>query len=214
MAKVQAAEWEEGLEPVDAELLAIPASIAWTKVATFVAMAFTAACALALALTVRADVAYFFSSSRPVDAGNVLSASAGELPLGQYITLRGEPMASNAVTYERAMFGGRYVAFALAGQRDVWVQVPVGDDASVAMRRGEFRGRLVPAGELGLRFDAVREYLAGTMGQPVSPSTLVLLADEPPRAALSALALVVFALLVVVIDALLLLRWFRPLPVR
>lgn len=203
-----------GLEAADPELLAIAPSMPIARWATFVVMAVTAACAVILAFMLRLDVAYVFTSDAPRVLGDVLGVSPDALPRNGYVRLRGVPMVASSVRYTRAVGGGQYVAFALAGQRDVWVQVPIEDgaDPEQPFTRSEFDGRLVRMRDLGGRFEAVREYLAGPMHQPVDGDAFVLLADETPSDAIWAIGLVLLVIGFVVVDALLLLRWFRPLP--
>lgn len=202
------------LEVEDPELLALAPPLSLRRWATFLVMAVTAACALILAFMLRLDVAYVFSAQEPRPLGDVLAVSADSLPSNGYVRLRGVPMIAHSVRYQRALGGGEYVAFPLAGQREVWVQVPVeeGGDRDAAFQRSEFDGRLVRMGDLGGRFASVREYLAGPMRQPVDADTYVLLAEDTPSEAYWAIGLVLLLIAFVVVDAMLLLRWFRPLP--
>lgn len=118
-------------------------------------------------------------------------------------------MMSRAVRYRRVLTGGEYVVFPLAGQRTVYVQV---EDREDAIGRNEFSGRLVTFAQLGGRMSAVRGYLGREMDLPVSGESFVLLADEGPGSYAWAFMLAALCLLFVLIDVLLLLRWFRPLP--
>lgn len=202
-------------EALDPELLAIAPPLSIRRYATLVVMAFTATCALLLAFLLRLDVAYLFTSATATEVGDVLSADRAGLPSNRFVRIEGAPMASNAVYYQRALGGGAYVTFSLAGQRDVWVQVPVDDgEPMAAFARRSFEGRLVRVGDLGGRFEAVSGYLAGTLHQPIDEGAYLLLADERPTDAWWALALVALVLSFVVIDAVLLVRWFSPLPVE
>jgi len=201
-------------ETLDPELLALAPPLSIRRSLTLLVMAFTATCALLLALMLRLDVAYLFTPSAAANVGDVLSADRSSLPSNRLVRIDGAPMASNAVYYQRAFGSREYVAFSLAGQRDVWVQVPVEDGAELAaFDRRSFEGRLVRVGDLGGRFDAVSGYLAQTLHQPIDESAYILLADERPQSAFWALALVALVLSFVVIDAVLLVRWFKPLPV-
>lgn len=176
-------------------------------------MAFTAACALLLAFLLRLDVAYAFTPAGASAVGDVLSADRAALPTNRLVRIEGAPMASNAVFFRRALGGGEYVTFSLAGQRDVWVQVPVEEGERMrALSQHSFEGRLVRVGDLGGRFDAVSAYLSGTLHQPIDDSAYLLLAGERPSNAWWAIALVALVLSFVAIDAYLLVRWFRPLP--
>lgn len=201
------------LEAADPELLALAPSLSLARWGTFFFMALTASCALMLAFVLRLDVAYLFAPEAPRALGNVLAVSADSLPVNAHVRLEGAPMVATSVRYRRALGGGEYVAFALAGQRDVWVQVPVASgEGDRIFARSSFQGRLVRMRDLGGRFDSVQRYLAGVMRQPVDGDAYILLADEAPSDALWAAALVLLVLGFVFVDAYLLLRWFRPIP--
>jgi hypothetical protein len=103
-----------------------------------------------------------------------------------------------------------FAVFPLAGQRQVFVQVPLEalrDPARIG--QGEWSGRLLTFGQLGGRFLGVREYLARSMGMPVTAESFVVLAEEPPAAYGWALALSGLCLAMIVLTGLLMLRWFR-----
>ena len=103
----------------------------------------------------------------------------------------------------------------MAGQRDVWVQVPVQtDDRQAALGQREFEGRLVRVGELGGRFDAVRRYMSGSMHRPMDADSWVLLAEEAPSDSIWSILAVLLVLGFVAVDAWLILRWFTPLPLE
>lgn len=202
---------------VDEELLRLEASPAmtWRRWGTFLVMAFTAAAATCLALMLRLDVAYVFAPSTPHAIGNVLAADVSELPSNRFVRLEGAPMMSNAVYYEHAVGGDEFMAFCLAGQRDVWVQVPVSEGShDAALARREFEGRLVQVRDLGTRFDSVRNYVTGTLHQPMDGDSWVLLADEEPSGSLWSILAVALVIGFVLVDAWLVLRWFKPLPVE
>lgn len=214
-AAVTALEREEPLLPrpaagVDPDLLALPAPARGRRLATLTLMAAAAAVAVAMLISLRVDVAYFFASDRPDPAGEALSIDPASLTPNTFVSLRGTPMASTRVTYERVL-GDRYAVFPLAGQRRILVQVSANDGfESRASARREFSGRLVTVGTLGRRFAPVRRPLERA-GVPVSSETFVLLADEPPGGYTWALALALLCVLAVFADLFLLLRWFRPI---
>ena len=111
----------------------------------------------------------------------MLSVDLGSLEPNTYVRVRGTPMLSRMVRYDRALSGASYAVFPLAGQRQVFVQMPAEalDDPTRAAP-GEFSGRLMTFGQLGSRFRAVRKYLAGELGMPVTAESFVVLTDEPP----------------------------------
>jgi hypothetical protein len=77
--------------------------------------------------------------------------------------------------------------------------------------RRELSGRLVTVGQLGPRFEPVRAFLAREMAVPLTSESFVLLVDEPPARYGWALVLAGVGLLFVLLNVVLLVRWFRPL---
>jgi hypothetical protein len=159
-------------------------------------------------VSLRHDLAYFFSSTQTIDLGDVRSVDPARLSPNSHVRIEGTPMMSRAVRYRRVLTGGEHVVFPLAGQRTVYVQV---DDRDDAVGNNEFSGRLVTFSQLGGRMTAVRNYLGQQMELPVSGESFILLADEGPGSYAWAFMLAVLCALFVLIDVLLLLRWFRPL---
>lgn len=200
-------------ERIDPELVALPAPPRGRRFAAMVVMALTVVASLGLLTSLRADIDYFFAEGRAVDLGDVGTIDAARLSPNTFVHVRGTPMASGTVRYSRVLSGGAYTVFPLAGQRTVFVQMPVDDpDRSRLEARREFTGRLVTFGDLGGRFSQIRQYLGGTMEMPVSSESFLLLADEPPGSYGWALGLAGICILFILINIGLMLRWFRPLP--
>ncbi len=196
-------------DAVDPELLALPAPPRGRRLSTLAMMALVVVAAMALAVSLRHDLAYFFSSAQTIDLGDVRTVDPATLEPNSHVRISGTPMMSRAVRYRRVLTGGRYVIFPLAGQRTVYVQV---DDRQDALGRSEFSGRLVTFSQVDGRMSAVRNYLGREMSLPVSGESFLILADESPGSYGWALVLAAICALFVLIDVLLLLRWFRPLP--
>jgi hypothetical protein len=176
-------------------------------------MALTVAASLGLAASLRGDVEYFFADSRVVDLGDVGDIEPGALQPNTYVRVEGVPMASGTVRYTRIIGGSTYAVFPLAGQRTVFVQIPVdGPEDERMLSRREYVGRLVTFGQLAGRFGGVRRYLDGAMAMPVSSESFLVLADEPPGSYAWAIALLALCLLFVLVNVWLMVRWFRPLP--
>jgi len=206
-----------GLGPaqgVDEELLALPAPPRGERLLAMGLMAAVVAAALGLLSSLSADVAYRFSAAQAVDLGSVVDLDLSTLQTNAYVRVRGAPMLAHAVRFERALSGQLYAVFPLAGQRQVFVQVPaeaLSDPARVA--QGDWSGRLLSFGQLGGRYRSVRQYLSERMGLPVSAESFVVLAEEAPATYDWALALSGLCVAIIALMAWLLLRWFRPLPV-
>ena len=119
----------------------------------------------------------------------------------------GSSMMSGTVRYRRVVTGESYVVFPLAGQRTVLVQM---SESAASEPRTTYSGRLVRFADLGGRMATVRDYLATTMEMPVTPETYVLLVDETPGSCVWAVALALLSAIFVLVDVMLIVRWFRP----
>jgi hypothetical protein len=199
-------------EGVDDELSALPAPPRGRRLLSMASMVAVVVAALGLLVHLRADVAYSFADERVSDLGEVAAVDLSELEPNRYVRVRGTPMLSRMVRFERAISGQRYAVFPLAGQRQIFVQVPL--EALTDPTRGaqgEFSGRLLTFGQLGGRFRAVREYLRRDLNLPVTAESFVVLAEEPPSAYGWALGMSALCLAIIALTGWLLLRWFRPL---
>ncbi len=198
---------------VDPELEALPPPPRARRLVAITLMALTVAASLGLAASLRKDVAYFFADGRVIDLGDVGGVDPAVLQPNTYVRVAGVPMASGTVRYTRIIGGSTYAVFPLAGQRTVFVQIPIdGPDDERMLSRREYVGRLVTFGQLAGRFGNVRSYLDGAMDMPVSSESFLVLADEPPGSYAWALALSALCLLFVLVNVWLMIRWFRPLP--
>jgi hypothetical protein len=175
-------------------------------------MAAVVALALGLATSVRSDMAYALLPNRAELLGDAIHLDPAGLPSNAYVLVRGTPMLSNMVRFEVGLFGAEYVVFPLAGQRNVFVQLPA--DALRDPRTAantEFAGRIVTFGELGGRFRVVREFLAQRLALPVTAETFLVVADDPPRGHAWSLFFGAFCLSIVALNVWLFSRWFTPL---
>jgi len=201
----------EGAE-VDQALLALPAPPRARRLAAMASMAAAVAAALGLIAELRYDVTYSFAEDQAVDLGSATALDLSELEPNAYVRVRGTPMLSRMVRYERALSGASYAVFPLAGQRQVFVQMPAAAiDDPVRAAPGEFSGRLMTFGQLGGRFRAVRTYLARELGMPVTAESFVVLTEEPPSAYGWSTFVVALCLAIIALMSGLMLRWFRPL---
>ena len=201
---------------LDPELLALPAPPRGRRLWAMTLMAAVVALALGLASSVRSDMAYALHAmdgGRAKVLGDAVHLDPALLPSNAYVVVRGTPMLSGMVRFEAGLFGADdYVVFPLAGQRNVFVQVPADSlrDPRTAAST-EFSGRMVTFGELGARFRVVREFLAQRMGMPVTAETYLVVADDPPGSHAWSLFFGAFCLAVVALNVWLFSRWFRPI---
>lgn len=197
---------------IDPELLALPAPPRARRRLSLALLAAVIAAAGALLLQLRIDLVYAFATERAAEIGDAATLPLADLIPNSYVRVRGTPMLSRMVRYERALSGEAFAVFPLAGQRQIFVQVPLAalqDPARTA--QGEFRGRLLTFGQLGGRLRPVRNYLARVMDLPVTAESFVILAEEPPSAYGWALALCALCAAIMLLAAGLILRWFKPL---
>ena len=194
-------------EALDPELLELPAPPQGQRFVTLVLMALVVVGSMVLALSLRHDIAYFFSDPETVDLGDVTDVDPAALTTNTQVRIAGTPMLSRAVRYRRVLTGSQNVVFPLGGQRTVYVHT---EDSGAALARSEFTGRLVTFNDLGGRIGTVEGYLDDDLGLPVSGESFLLLADETPGSYAWALLLALLCLLFVAVDVWLFLRWFRP----
>ena len=197
---------------VDPELLALPAPPRGRRALSMALLCAVAVAAAALVAHLRTDVAYSFAPSRVIELGDVTRTQLAALVPNTYVSVRGTPMLSRMVKFERGVFGEGYAIFPFAGQNQIYVQVPLSalqDPARVA--HGEFSGRLQTFGQLGGRLRAVRQFLAAEMGAPVTAESFVVLAEEPPASYGWAIALAAVGLAIMGLSVVMLVRWFRQL---
>lgn len=194
------------VDGVDPDLLELPAPARGRRAIAMAMMALSVIASLALLSGTRRDIAYFFSDSAPTRLGEAVDVRASSLAPNTFVAISGTPMASGTIEYERILGTTRYQLFPLAGQRTVFVQVPVGSDPG----RREFSGRLVTFGALE-RFASLREHLEHQTGASVADDAFVLLADQPPGSYVWSLGLAGLCGLFILLNLLLLARWFRPI---
>jgi hypothetical protein len=197
----------------DAELLALPAAPRGRRWLSIALLGSVIVGASVLLLYLRADTGYSFTAERALDIGEANSAELADLVPNRYVRVRGAPMLSRAVRYERSFSGREYAIFPLAGQRQIFVQMPLRaleDPGRIA--RGEFAGRLMTFAQLGAGMRPVRHYLADALGMPVTAESFVVLAEQPPSAYRWVRWLSLACALMIAFSAWLIWRWFRPRP--
>jgi hypothetical protein len=197
---------------LDPELLALPAPPKGRRLWAMTLMAAVVALALGLASSLRSDMAYALLPDRAQLLGEAVRLNPAELPSNAYVVVRGTPMLSGMVRFEAGWFGAEYVVFPLAGQRNVFVQVPADSlrDPRTSANT-EFAGRIVTFGELGGRFRVVREFLAQRLALPVTSETYLVVAEDLPRSHAWSLFFGAFCLAIVGLNVWLFSRWFRPI---
>lgn len=199
-------------DAVDPDLLALPAPPRGQRLMAMTLMAAVMVGSVALIGQIRGDIAYFFAADTVIDLGTARLAKPADMPTNAFVRVLGTPMLSKMVKFTQPLTGSEQVVFPLAGQRHLFVQVPL-DDINDPDKgaRGEFFGRLVTFGQLRGRMVSVQGYLHDAMDMPVTAESFVLIADEGPESYLWAPLLAALCLGFIVLTSWMLLRWFRPL---
>jgi hypothetical protein len=201
-------------DALDPALVALPAPPRARRVVAFSMMMATIVASLALLGTLRGDLRYFFSEARAVDLGEATAVDAAALAGDTFVRVRGTPMGSRTVHFQRMLGGETYALFPLAGQRAIFVQVRADDlDAERRNARREWSGRLVSFGQLGARMGSVRGYLRDSLDLPVTSETYVVLADEPPGAYGWSLVMALVCLAFVLANVAMMVRFFKSISV-
>ncbi len=208
----------EGLpvsDVADPELLALPAPPRGRRFLAMTLMAAVVVGSGALIAQIRSDVAYFFAPDIAVDLGQARERDPRDMPTNVFVRVRGTPMLSKMVSYTVPLTGTEQAVFPLLGQRHLFVQVPLADLRDPDRgTRGEFFGRLVTFSALRGRMDSVQQHLHDAMALPVTSESFVLIADEAPENYLWAPLLSAVCVAFILFTVWMMLRWFRPLPVR
>lgn len=194
-------------DALDPELAELPGPPQGRRVLTLALMALVVVASAALALSLRHDVAYFFSRGETIELGDAAQLDPAELAPNTQVRVSGTPMLSRTVHYRRVLTGSTYVVFPLGAQRTIYVHAPAGDDA---LASAEFTGRLVTFDDLGGRIGSVEGYLADRMDLPVSGESYLLLSGESPGSYAWALLLVLLCIAFIAVDVWLFVRWFLP----
>lgn len=204
-----------GVDAVDPELLALPAAPRGGRLLAMTLMAAVVVGSGALIAQLSSDIAYFFSPGTAVNLGPARATDTADLPNNAFVRISGTPMLSKMVKFTVPITGSEQAVFPLAGQRHLFVQVPVSDlDDPRKGVRSEYFGRLVTFGSLRGRMGTVQGFLRDAMDLPVTAESFVLIADEAPENTLWAPLLTLLCLGFMALSAWMLLRWFRPLPLR
>jgi hypothetical protein len=193
-------------EALDPELLAIHAPPHVQRLTTLTIMAAAVVAAMALLVSLRRDMAYALSQTQLTELAHVRQLEPSALISNSYVRIMGTPTLAHAVGFRRG-FGTRYRVFPLAGQRNLYVQVP--DAGGESFVRSEYSGRLVTFDDLGGRYAELARVMQREK-LPITGESFLLLADEPPGAYVWTLFIAFACLAFVILDVYFIIRWFRP----
>ncbi|MET0283377.1 MAG: hypothetical protein ABW352_02865 [Polyangiales bacterium] len=194
-------------EALDPELLAIHAPPQVQRLTTLTIMAAAVVAAMALLVSLRRDMAYALSQTQLTELAHIRQLEPSALVSNSYVRIMGTPTLAHAVGFRRG-FGTRYRVFPLAGQRNLYVQVP--DAGGESFVRSEYSGRLVTFDDLGGRYAELARVMQRDAKLPITGESFLLLADEPPGSYTWTLFIAFACLAFVALDIYFIIRWFRP----
>lgn len=160
---------------------------------TLVAMALTAALALAMAFTLRGEAAYALHGGAPVEVGELAHLDARPGLANTWAHGTALLASTGAIRYGRPLDGDTFRLAPVAGNNRIWVEirVPEGMEGPRFVPPTSFVGRLVPFASAGLGHgdlpDAVAE---ATRAARVPPDAWILIDDQSPSSTRWAVGLV------------------------
>jgi len=191
----------EGADEFDPELAALPAPSRRGRTTTVALLVLAVVAALAIAASLRREVAYAFAGDSPTPLGDLRSVTDAALRASDNRLVRAEAMlgAAGGIRYERPLRDETFRAVPVAGRPDVWVdlQVPPGQENGRWEPPRTLTGRLTRMSASGLRHRELRRAIEDATHERVPPDAWLLADGEEPSNArwsvLVALTFVAFA---------------------
>jgi hypothetical protein len=187
----------DGADEFDPELAALPAPSRRARTMAVAVLALATVAALAMAASLRREVAYAFAGDSPTALGDLRTASNQALLASENRLVQAEAMlgAAGGIRFERPLTEGTFRAVPVVGRPDVWVevQVPAGQENGRWEPPRTLTGRLARMGEAGLRHRELRRAIEDATHMSV-PADAWLLADgeEPSNARWSVVVALLF----------------------
>lgn len=177
---------------VDPELLDLPAPPKRERTLTVALLLFTALASLAMVFALRRDAAYAFQEARPENLGDLGTAPGAAFRDNAFVEGRAMLGAAHAIRYERPLVSSSFRLMPVAGRPDVWaeVRVPAGAENARWVPPSEIVGRLVRFQASGPKHRGLAAAVKETTGQDVPKDAWLLVQDEGPTDARSAVMLV------------------------
>jgi hypothetical protein len=179
-------------DAVDPELLALPDPPRGQRNTTVAVLGFTALASLAMCAALARDASYAFSSSLPLEAGDLNHVALAEFRENAFARGHGLLGAAGAIRYERPFEGDSYRLMPVAGRTDLWaeIRVPSGQETNRFVPPSAFEGRLVRFDRAGLRHRGLAEVVKGTSRDLVPENAWLLVDGETPSRSRWAVTLV------------------------
>jgi|HubBroStandDraft_2_1064218.scaffolds.fasta_scaffold30077_2 hypothetical protein len=187
----------DAADEFDPELAALPAPSRRGRTTTLALLALAVVAAVAMAASLRREVAYAFAGDSPTTLGDLRSVADTTLRASENRLVRAEAMlgAAGGIRYERPLRDETFRAVPVVGRPDVWVevQVPPGQENGRWEPPRTLTGRLVRMDVAGLRHRELRQAIEEATHTPV-PAGSWLLADgeEPSNARWSVVVALTF----------------------
>jgi hypothetical protein len=187
----------EGADEFDPELAALPAPSRRGRTTTVALLVLAVVAALAIAASLRREVAYAFAGDSPTPLGDLRSVTDATLRASDNRLVRAEAMlgAAGGIRYERPLRDETFRTLPVVGRPDVWVdlQVPPGQENGRWEPPRTLTGRLTRMSASGLRHRELRQAIEDATHARV-PADAWLLADgeEPSNARWSVLVALTF----------------------
>jgi hypothetical protein len=187
----------DGADEFDPELAALPAPSRRGRTTTVALLVLAVVAALAIAASLRREVAYAFAGDSPTPLGDLRSVTDATLRASDNRLVRAEAMlgAAGGIRYERPLRDETFRAVPVVGRPDLWVdlQVPPGQENGRWEPPRTLTGRLTRMSASGLRHHELRQAIEDATHVPV-PADAWLLADgeEPANARWSVLVALTF----------------------
>jgi len=144
----------QAADEFDPELAALPAPSRRARTTTVGLLGLAVVAALAMAVSLRREVAYAFAGAPPTALGDLRMVADATLRANENRLVRAEGMlgAAGGIRYERPFREDTFRAVPVVGRPDVWVevQVPAGQESGRWEPPRMLTGRLMRLGAAGL----------------------------------------------------------------
>jgi len=171
-------------DELDPELLSLPDPPRRERTLALLVLTLAAACALAMVVALRRDVAYALASAAPATVGDLRTASTASLAADENRLVRGDALlgAAGGIRYERPFAEDTFRTLPVAGRPDVWVdvRVPAGRETGRWEPPRSFTGRLVRFDAAGPRHRGMARAIEQTTHERVPAGAWLLVDGEDP----------------------------------
>lgn len=179
------------VDEVDQELLDLPAPPKRERTATVALLLFTAVMSLAMVSALWRDATYALSGAQR-ESLDLSSAQEADFRDNAFVEATAMLGAAHAIRYERPLVSSTFRLMPVAGRPNVWaeVRVPAGEENARWVPPKVVVGRLVRFEASGPKHRGLADAVKQATGQDVPKGSWLLVQDEGPADARSAVLLV------------------------